>query len=139
MIKLVLLRHGQSTWNVENRFTGWTDVDLARSGYDIVKDIDFPWPIADIVLQHHERHDGTGYPDGLRGDEISPEARVVAVADVLEAMVSHRPYRPGLPLETGLSELREHRGAAHPDFRVRRRRAAHALRRRRRYDDDVRV
>lgn len=83
----------------------------SRAGYDIVKGINFPWPLAEIVLQHHERIDGSGYPDGLQGDAIIPEARVVAVADVIEAMLSHRPYRPGLPLETGLNELRQYRGS----------------------------
>ncbi len=82
-----------------------------QAGYEIVKDIDFPWPLADIVRQHHERYDGTGYPQGLHGEEILPEARVIAVADVLEAMVSHRPYRPGLDLDIGLNELRDYRGS----------------------------
>jgi HD-GYP domain-containing protein (c-di-GMP phosphodiesterase class II) len=63
-------------------------------GYQILKNVDFPWPIADIVLQHHERLDGSGYPAGLRGDEIMLEARILAVADVVEARTSHRPYRP---------------------------------------------
>ncbi|MGM0594128.1 MAG: HD domain-containing phosphohydrolase [Pseudomonadota bacterium] len=90
----------------------------SRAGFDIVKDIDFPWPIAQIVHQHHERIDGTGYPEGLKGEAIIPEARVVAVADVIEAMVSHRPYRPGLPLEAGLNELREHRGSRYDNETV---------------------
>ena len=74
-------------------------------GYDIVKDIAFPWPVAQMVLQHHERLDGSGYPRGLKGDEILPEAMVIAVADVLESMVSHRPYRPGLGLAAAMKEI----------------------------------
>lgn len=79
-------------------------------GYDIVKDVNFPWPVARMVLEHHERLDGTGYPHGLKGDGILTEARIIAVADVLEAMTSHRPYRPGLPLESALGELESRRG-----------------------------
>lgn len=79
-------------------------------GHDILKDIDFPWPVAQMVLQHHERMDGSGYPQGLKGDAILPAARILAVADVLEAMVSHRPYRAGLGLEAAMQEIREHRG-----------------------------
>jgi PAS domain S-box-containing protein len=66
----------------------------SQSGYDIMKDIEFPWPVADVVLQHHERMDGSGYPRNLKGDDILMEARIMAVADVVEAMASHRPYRP---------------------------------------------
>jgi len=80
----------------------------SQAGYDILKDIDFGWPIADIVLQHHERMDGSGYPGGLSGEEISMSARVVAVADVVEAMASHRPYRPALGLHRAVAEIREH-------------------------------
>lgn len=79
-------------------------------GYDIVKDIHFIWPVKEIVLQHHERINGTGYPHGLKGDEIALEARVVAVADVVEAISSHRPYRPALGIERGLDEIRTGRG-----------------------------
>ncbi len=79
-------------------------------GHGIVKDIATPWPIADIILQHHERLDGSGYPAGLRGDAICLEARIVAVADVLEAITAHRPYRPALGLVAGLEELRRGRG-----------------------------
>lgn len=74
-------------------------------GYDIVRHIDFPWPVADTVRQHHERLDGTGYPDGLVGDAIVLEARIVSVADVFEAMTSHRPYRPALPKDRAITEL----------------------------------
>jgi len=79
-------------------------------GYKILKDIDFPWPIADIALQHHERMDGSGYPQGLKGDEIRLESRIITVADVVEAMVSHRPYRPSLGIAAALEELRRYRG-----------------------------
>jgi len=82
----------------------------AQVGYDILKDIAFPWPVADIAWQHHERLDGTGYPQGLKGDEICLEARIVAVADVVEAMSSHRPYRPSLGIDAALQEIETHRG-----------------------------
>ncbi|MBA3022562.1 MAG: GAF domain-containing protein [Gammaproteobacteria bacterium] len=81
-----------------------------QAGYDILKDIDFQWPVAEMVLQHHERMDGSGYPQGLQGDAIILGARILAVADVIEAMASHRPYRPGLGIEAALNEIREHRG-----------------------------
>lgn len=76
-----------------------------NSGYQILKDIPFSWPIADIVHQHHERMDGTGYPLGLKGDEILLEARILAVADTIEAMGSHRPYRPARDLDVTFKEL----------------------------------
>ena len=79
-------------------------------GYDILKNIQFPWPVADIVLQHHERMNGSGYPQGLGGADILPEARVLAVADVVEAMSSHRPYRPALGLSLALEEIETERG-----------------------------
>jgi len=75
-------------------------------GYEILKDIAFPWPVAAIVLQHHERLDGTGYPNGLAGADITTSARILAVADVVEAMASHRPYRPSLGLEAAMAEVR---------------------------------
>jgi putative nucleotidyltransferase with HDIG domain len=78
--------------------------------YDILKGIEFPWPVADIVLQHHERRDGSGYPNGLKGDEIMLEARILAVADVVEAMSSHRPYRPARGLDKALEEIKENAG-----------------------------
>jgi PAS domain S-box-containing protein/putative nucleotidyltransferase with HDIG domain len=77
----------------------------SRVGYEILKDIAFPWPIADIVIQHHERIDGSGYPSGLSGDEILLEARILAVADVVEAMASDRPYRPALGIEIAIAEI----------------------------------
>jgi len=82
----------------------------SRKGYEIVKDIVFPWPIAEIILQHHERLDGSGYPDGLEGEAIISEARIVAVADVVEAMASHRPYRPALGIDLALEEISNGRG-----------------------------
>ena len=81
-----------------------------RVGYDILRTIDFPWPIADIVLQHHERMDGSGYPEGLKGKSILLEARILAVADVIEAMASHRPYRPALRVAEAVDEIKENRG-----------------------------
>lgn len=78
-------------------------------GYDILKTVDFPWPIATAVLQHHERMDGSGYPLGLSGKDIIPEARVLAVADVVEAMSSHRPYRPALGIDKALEEISQNR------------------------------
>ncbi len=79
-------------------------------GYDILKNIDFPWPVPQIVLQHHERIDGSGYPSGLKGEEILPEARIIAVADTVEAMASHRPYRPALGIEKALAEIVKFKG-----------------------------
>lgn len=79
-------------------------------GYDIIKGIDFPWPLSQMVLQHHERLDGSGYPNRLQGEEITLEARILAVADVIEAMASHRPYRPALSLEVALEEIENHKG-----------------------------
>lgn len=82
----------------------------AQAGFDILQGIDFPWPIEQIVQQHHERLDGSGYPLGLKGNDILLEARIVAVADVVEAMCSHRPYRPALGVEAALNELISKRG-----------------------------
>jgi len=93
-----------------------TDIEFSlirihpQAGYDILKGIDFPWPIAQMVLQHHERLDGSGYPQGLKGDTILPEARILAVADVVEAISAHRPYRAGLGIETALDEITKNRG-----------------------------
>jgi putative nucleotidyltransferase with HDIG domain len=81
-----------------------------QSGYDIVRQIAFPWPVAQIILQHHERMDGSGYPQGLSGAEILLEARILAVADVVEAMASHRPYRDAHGLELALEEISRNRG-----------------------------
>ncbi|MFW6140755.1 MAG: HD domain-containing phosphohydrolase [Acidobacteriota bacterium] len=79
-------------------------------GYEILKNIDFPWPVADIVLQHHERLDGSGYPNGLKNGQISIEAKILGVADVVEAMSSHRPYRAGLGKSEALEEIKRNRG-----------------------------
>jgi len=79
-------------------------------GYEILKPIQFPWPIAEMVRQHHERMDGSGYPRGLKGEEILLEARILAVADVVEAISSHRPYRPALGLERAMEELKNGKG-----------------------------
>lgn len=82
----------------------------SQTGYDILKGIDFPWPIAKVLLQHHERLDGSGYPHGIKGDEMLLEAKILAVADVVEAMISHRPYRAALDLDTALEEITINRG-----------------------------
>ncbi|GAB4336507.1 MAG: hypothetical protein Kow0089_06830 [Desulfobulbaceae bacterium] len=81
-----------------------------QTGYDILKGIDFKWPVAEIVRQHHERMDGSGYPFGLKGDQIRIEARIIGVADVLEAMSSHRPYRPSLGMKKAFQEIIGNRG-----------------------------
>jgi HD-GYP domain-containing protein (c-di-GMP phosphodiesterase class II)/phage shock protein PspC (stress-responsive transcriptional regulator) len=80
------------------------------SGYEMLKDVESPWPLAQVVYQHHERMDGTGYPRKLKGDEILLEARILAVSDVVEAMASHRPYRPSIGLEAALQEIEKNRG-----------------------------
>ncbi len=82
----------------------------SQSGYDILKDIDFPWPVARIVLEHHERVNGSGYPNGLMGDNILLESRILAVADVVESMGSHRPYRPSRGIEAALEEIEKNKG-----------------------------
>ena len=82
----------------------------AEAGYEILKGIAFPWPVATIVRQHHEKLDGSGYPLGLRGDDILPAARILCVADVVEAMASDRPYRPSLGLDAALREIKDNRG-----------------------------
>lgn len=75
-------------------------------GYEILKDIAFPWPIAEVVLQHHERLDGSGYPSGLKGEDILMPSRILGVADVVEAMASHRPHRASLGLDAAIAEVR---------------------------------
>jgi putative two-component system response regulator len=82
----------------------------AQAGYEVLKPIDFPWPIAKMVQQHHERLDGTGYPLGLRDNEIIQDAKVLTVADVVESMMSHRPYRPGLGIDLALAEIEKGKG-----------------------------
>jgi PAS domain S-box-containing protein len=90
------------------------EFDMVKShpqvGHDILCDVDFAWPLAEMVLQHHERMDGSGYPRGLKGDAILLEARILAVADVVEAMASHRPYRPALGIEAALEEIEKNSG-----------------------------
>jgi len=93
-----------------------TDLEMAlirehpKAGYEILRKVEFPWPVAEIVYQHHERLDGSGYPRGLKGEEILLEARIIAVADVVEAMSSHRPYRPALGVDEALAEIRKNAG-----------------------------
>jgi len=96
--------------------TKLSDLELAiiqrhpEVGYTILKGIEFPWPVPQIVLQHHERTDGSGYPKGLREEDILLEARILAVADVVEAMSSHRPYHPALGIAAALGEICAHQG-----------------------------
>ncbi len=80
-----------------------------RVGYDILKKVDFPWPIAEIVLQHQEKIDGSGYPRGLKGDEICIEAKILGVANVVEAMSSYKSYRPALSIDEALAEILENK------------------------------
>jgi HD-GYP domain-containing protein (c-di-GMP phosphodiesterase class II) len=82
----------------------------ARKGYEMLKDVESPWPLAEIAYQHHERMDGSGYPRNLKGDYILMEARIMAVADVVESMASHRPYRPALGLNAALEEIENNKG-----------------------------
>ena len=82
----------------------------AQKGYEILKDVESPWPLAEIVYQHHERMDGSGYPRNIQGNDILIEARILAVADVVEAMASHRPYRPSLGIDASLEEIEKNRG-----------------------------
>ena len=90
--------------------------DHPQVGFEILKEIEFPWPVAQIVLQHHERMDGSGYPAGLTASDIILEAKTLAVADVVEAMASHRPYRPTLGREMALAEISKNRGVLYdPD------------------------
>ncbi|MBA4418661.1 MAG: PAS domain S-box protein [Syntrophus sp. (in: bacteria)] len=86
--------------------------DHSQIGYDILKKSEFPYPVPDIVHQHHERFDGLGYPQGLQGEQILLEARIIAVADVVEAILSHRPYRPELGIEMALEEILKNKGKA---------------------------
>jgi PAS domain S-box-containing protein len=82
----------------------------SQAGYDILKEIDFPWPVARMILEHHERMDGSGYPRGLRAQEMLPESRIIQVADVVESMASHRPYRPARGIDAALDEITRNRG-----------------------------
>ena len=87
----------------------------SRSGYEMLKDVESPWALAEIVHQHHERMNGSGYPRNLKGDEILMEARILSVADVVEAMASHRPYRPALGIDVALEEIEKNRGILYDD------------------------
>ncbi|MBO8154756.1 MAG: HD-GYP domain-containing protein, partial [Thermovirga sp.] len=80
------------------------------AGYDILKNVDFPWPIARIVLEHHERVNGSGYPNGLTGKELLLESKILAVADVVEAMSNNRPYRPAMGIDAALAEIEKNKG-----------------------------
>ena len=84
-----------------------------QASYDVLKEVEFPWPVARVALEHHERVDGSGYPQGLKGGDILLESRIMAVADVVEAMASHRPYRPGLGIEHALAEVERGHGTAY--------------------------
>jgi HD-GYP domain-containing protein (c-di-GMP phosphodiesterase class II) len=81
----------------------------------MLKDVESPWPLAEIVYQHHERMDGSGYPRNLKGDDILMEARIMAVVDVVESMASHRPYRPALGIEAALDEIVKNKGILYDD------------------------
>lgn len=102
--------------DILNKSSRLTDLEYSiirehsRYGMEILKNVSSPWPIAEIVYQHHERMDGSGYPQGLKGDQILLEARIICVADVVEAMASHRPYRPSLGLDTALQEIEKNKG-----------------------------
>ncbi len=87
----------------------------SQVGYDILKKIHFPWPIADIVHQHHERLDGSGYPGGMKHDDMLIEAKIIGVADVVEAMASHRPYRAAMGLELALKEIQDNKGVLYDE------------------------
>ena len=89
----------------------------SQAGYDILKDVEFPWPVALIVLQHHERLDGSGYPRGISDKDILFEAKILTVADVVEAMASHRPYRAAIGVEEALKEITRNKGTLY-DARV---------------------
>jgi PAS domain S-box-containing protein/putative nucleotidyltransferase with HDIG domain len=101
--------------------TKMTDIEFSlikehsRSGYEMLKDVESPWPLAEIIYQHHERMNGSGYPRNLKGDEILVEARIMAVADVVEAMAFHRPYRAGLGIEEALEEIEKNKGILYDD------------------------
>jgi putative nucleotidyltransferase with HDIG domain len=101
----ILAKPGKLSW-IEHRLIQ----EHPQSGYGVLKNVKFPWKIAEVVLQHHERMDGSGYPKGLKGEVILLEARILAVADVVEAMSSHRPYRPALGIEAALTEIESRRG-----------------------------
>jgi putative nucleotidyltransferase with HDIG domain len=86
-----------------------------QAGYDILKQIEFPWPLAEVIYQHHERLNGSGYPRGLKNGEILLSARILSVADVFETIASHRPYRPSLGLSHAVDELKRNSGTLYDD------------------------
>jgi HD-GYP domain-containing protein (c-di-GMP phosphodiesterase class II) len=96
--------------------TKLTDIEFSlvkehsRVGYEMLKDVESSWPLAQIVYQHHERMNGSGYPRNMKGNAILIEARIMAVADVVESMASHRPYRPALGIDAALEEIEKNRG-----------------------------
>ncbi|MDD5523642.1 MAG: response regulator [Smithella sp.] len=87
----------------------------AEAGYNILKDVEFPWPILDSIHQHHERMNGSGYPSGMSNEKITPEARILAIADVVEAMASHRPYRPAFEIDFVLKEIEKNKGVLYDE------------------------
>ena len=103
----------QELLNKPGKLTG-TEFQLikthSQTGYDILKPVEFPWPIADIVVQHHERMNGSGYPSGIKEDELLVEARILGVADVVEAMNSYRPYRAPLGMDKALEQISRNSG-----------------------------
>ena len=101
----ILAKPGKLSW-IEHRLVQ----EHAQAGYEVLKNVKFPWQIAEVVHQHHERIDGSGYPQGLKGEAILLKARILAVADVVEAMSSHRPYRPARGIEAALAEIERGRG-----------------------------
>ena len=90
----------------------------SQVGYDLLKKIDFPWPIAQIVHQHHERLNGSGYPQGLSSEDILVEAKIICVADVVEAMASHRPYRPARGVDMALEHILQESGTLYDSAAV---------------------
>lgn len=89
-----------------------------QKAYELLKDVDFPWPLADIVVQHHERINGLGYPQGMTGDQMLLESKILAVADVVEAMSSHRPYRPALGIDAAMKEIEKNKGVLYDEKAV---------------------
>ena len=119
--KLIPSVPGHIPAEILSKPTKLTDIEFflikehSRSGYEILKNVESPWPLAQIVHQHHERMNGSGYPRNLKGDEIFLEARVLAVADVVAAMVSHRFHRPSLGVEAALEEIGKNKGILYDD------------------------
>jgi putative nucleotidyltransferase with HDIG domain len=119
-IRMAALIHDIGKINVPaeilSKPTRLNDIELSmvrahpQVGYNILKTIDFPFPVEKVVLQHHERLDGSGYPNGLSGDDIILEARILGVSDVVESMASHRPYRPAMGIEAALARIRQEKG-----------------------------